>query len=129
MSKMRDREPQRDFLARLISWAGQHALIRASLLTSTRATSPASVDLLSDYGYRLLLDKDGLAPCLPPPTFPAYVAPKPSAQREQEVVEEFWWETTYVAKYLWRGELVAARTVLDRILRAEVLHPMLEWLI
>jgi hypothetical protein len=49
MSTMRDREPQRDFLARLIGWAGRHALIRASLLTSTRATSPASVDLLSDY--------------------------------------------------------------------------------
>src|SRR5918912_3839456 len=59
----------------------------------------------------------------------AYLPPKPSAQRYQDVVEEFWYETTYVAKYLWRDELVAARTVLDGILRREVLQPMLEWLI
>ena len=206
---MRDGEPQRDFLGRLVAWAGQHDLIRASLLTSTRATNPAAVDLLSDYdvilyvtdiapfgdrdhwlpalgtvlvrmspiearvfdglpgysegviyddgtkadfnivpvellrravatsrlpaeldhGYQVLLDKDELAVCLPPPTFRAYLPPKPSAQRYQDVVEEFWWETTYVAKYLWRDELVAARTVLDGILRREVLQPMLEWLI
>ena len=206
---MRDGEPHRDFPGRLVAWAGQHDLIRASLLTSTRATNPAAVDLLSDYdvilyvtdiapfgdrehwlpalgtvlvrmspiearvfdglpgysegviyddgtkadfnivpvellrravatsrlpaeldhGYQVLLDKDGLAVCLPAPTFRAYLPPKPSTQRYQDVVEEFWWETTYVAKYLWRDELVAARTVLDGILRREVLQPMLEWLI
>jgi hypothetical protein len=46
---MRDGEPHRDFLGRLVAWAGQHDLIRASLLTSTRATNPAAVDRLSDY--------------------------------------------------------------------------------
>lgn len=43
------RRQRRDFLGRLVAWAGQHVLIRASLLTSTRASNPASVDLLSDY--------------------------------------------------------------------------------
>ncbi len=82
-----------------------------------------------DNGYRVLLDKDRLAARLKPPSYRAYILPKPSDERYQDVVEEFWWETTYVAKYLWRDELFAARTVLDRILRSEVLQPMLEWLI
>jgi hypothetical protein len=196
---MRDGEPQRDFLGRLVAWAGQHDLIRASLLTSTRATNPAAVDLLSDYdvilyvtdiapfgdrdhwlpalgtvlvrmspiearvfdelpgysegviyddgtkadftivhvellrrivvtsqlpaeldhGYRVLLDKDGIAAHLPPPTFRAYLPPKRAAQRYQDVVEEFWWETTYVAKYLWReAEPLAARQATARASRA-----------
>jgi aminoglycoside 6-adenylyltransferase len=102
-------------------------IVRVELLRQMVANSQLPAEL--DHGYRVLLDKDGLAACLPPPTFRAYLPPKPSAQRYQEVVEEFWYETTYVAKYLWRDELVAARTVLDRILRSEVLHPMLEWLI
>jgi hypothetical protein len=99
-------------------------IVRVELLRQMVANSQLPAEL--DQGYRVLLDKDGLAACLPPPTFRAYLPPKPSAQRYQEVVEEFWWETTYVATYLWRDELVAARTVLDRILRSEVLHPMLE---
>src|SRR5262249_39548968 len=70
-----------------------------------------------DHGYRVLLDKDGLAARLKPPTYRAYLPEKPTEERYRDVVEEFWYETTYVAKYLSRDELVAARMVLDRILR------------
>jgi aminoglycoside 6-adenylyltransferase len=202
-------EPGRDFDARLVAWAGANELIRASLLTSTRAMPSGSVDLLSDYdvilyvsdiepfadrdrwlpalgpvlvrmspieprrfdglagysagviyqdgtkvdfnvapvallrriveaaelpaeldnGYRVLLDKDGLAGRLKAPSHRAYIPEKPTEERYLDVVEEFWWETTYVAKYLWRDELVAARSVLDAVLRVELLQPMLEWLI
>src|SRR5215216_1713350 len=46
---MTDREPGPDFIGRLVAWAEENELIRASLLTSTRAVQSGSVDPLSDY--------------------------------------------------------------------------------
>ncbi|HET9981363.1 MAG TPA: aminoglycoside 6-adenylyltransferase [Ktedonobacterales bacterium] len=85
-----------------------------------------STDLL-DWGYRVLLDKDGLAARLPAPTRTAHIPRKPSEREYLALVEEFWWEATYVAKNLWRDELVMARYNLDVVMRSELLLPMLEW--
>ncbi len=78
-------------------------------------------------GYRVLVDRDGLAARLPPPAGRAFVPPRPSPARYAEVVNEFWWETLYVAKNLARGELLPARFSAERVLRFECLLPMLEW--
>ncbi len=45
----------------------------------------------------------------------------------QALVEEFWWGTTYVAKSLWRDDLVFAKWVLDQDLKLETMRRMLEW--
>lgn len=83
-------------------------------------------DLL-DWGYRVLLDKDDLTVGLPAPTRRAHIPARPSEAAYQAVVEEFWWETTYVAKNLWRDDLLHARYNLDVVLKHDLLLRMLEW--
>ncbi len=88
---------------------------------------PATLSEELDAGYRVLLDKDGLTAALPAPSGAAYVLRPPTQEELGAVVEEFWWETTYVAKNLWRGELLPARYSLDCVLRLDLLRRMLEW--
>jgi aminoglycoside 6-adenylyltransferase len=75
------------------------------------AQEPALPDML-DVGYRVLLDKDERTSGWGAPTYRAHIPAKP---------------TTYVAKSLWRDELVIARFVLERDLKLETLRLMLEW--
>jgi len=83
-------------------------------------------DLL-DWGYRVLLDKDELTVGLPAPTRRAHIPAPPSEAAYQALVEEFWWETTYVAKNLWRDDLLHARYNLDVVMKHDLLLRMLEW--
>ena len=39
----------------------------------------------------------------------------------------FFLDTIYVAKYLWREDVIAAKHILDAMLKQEHLLPMLEW--
>lgn len=80
-----------------------------------------------DLGYRVLVDKDQLAPDLPPPTHQAHIPPKPTETEFRALVEEFWWETTYVAKDLSRGELFPAKYSFDAVIKFDLLRRMLEW--
>ena len=80
-----------------------------------------------DWGYRVLLDKDGSTAGLPAPTRAAHLPPRPSETEYLALVEEFWWETTYVAKNLWRDELMHAKYNLDVVMRHDLLTRMLEW--
>lgn len=87
-------------------------------------------DALPDWlaaGYRVLRDPEGIAARLPPPSPMAWVPRPPTADEYRAVVEEFWWETLYVAKYVGRGELLPARYSLESVLRYRCLLPMLEW--
>ena len=80
-----------------------------------------------DAGYRVLLDKDGLTEKLAAPTYQAYVSQPPTEERYREVVEMFYLDCLYVAKYIWRGDLNAAHRILNEMLKQEHLRPMLEW--
>jgi aminoglycoside 6-adenylyltransferase len=80
-----------------------------------------------DAGYRVVLDKDGLTVGLKSPTYAAYI-PKPPTQTDyQNVIEEFFLDAGYVAKFLWRDDLMAAKHLLDSIIKQDYLRPMLEW--
>lgn len=79
-----------------------------------------------DVGYRVLLDRDGRAAALPPPTFTAHMPHPPTEEEFQRRVNDFWFESTYVAKNLRRGELFPARHSFDAVMRPELLR-MLEW--
>lgn len=199
-------EMEAETLNRLIQWGEQQPLVRAMLLTSSRAVPNAPVDVLSDYdvilvmrdiqpffedrlwleafgrvlvmyrdplavylgfetfanvvqfesglkidftlwpveilqaiaadphlppefdaGYRILLDKDGLTTGLLPPTYAAYIPKPPSQPEYYKTVEEFFLEAAYVAKFLWRDDLIAAKHILDGGMKQEYLRPMLEW--
>lgn len=80
-----------------------------------------------DAGYRILLDKDNLTEGLKPPTYRAYIPKPPTTTEYQEVVENFFLDATYVAKLLWRDDMMAAKFLLDYAMKQESLRPMLEW--
>jgi aminoglycoside 6-adenylyltransferase len=92
------------------------------------AAAPELPDQL-DVGYRVLLDKDGRTSGWPPATHRAHIPHPPAADEYRAIVEEFWWSTTYVAKSLWRSEVVHAKFALDTDAKLGALRPMLEWLI
>ncbi len=80
-----------------------------------------------DAGYLVLLDKDGLTAGLQAPTYKAFIPTPPTEADYQEMVEGFFLETAYVAKYLWRDDMMAAKFILDHIMKQERLLPVLEW--
>ncbi len=94
-----------------------------------RVSEQAALPDVLDVGYRVLLDKDGRTSAWPPPTFRAHIPARPTAEEYTALVEEFWWSATYVAKGLWRGEVVFAKFVLDRDMKLGPLRRFLEWLI
>lgn len=75
---------------------------------------------------RMLLDKDGLFPDLPPATDSDYRPTPPTAQAFADCCNEFWWVATYVAKGLWRAELPYAKALLEGTMREQLLK-MLTW--
>lgn len=79
-----------------------------------------------DIGYEVLLDKDGITTSLKPPTFRAFIPAVPSEDEYASVVNSFWWNSTYVSKSLWRGEVLAAASWLDG-LRQWSFRTMLDW--
>lgn len=80
-----------------------------------------------DIGYQVLLDKDGLTANLKPPTFEAFLPTPPDEITYQRIIEEFFHETTYVAKLQWRDELMPAKYSLDNIMKINYLRQILEW--
>ena len=80
-----------------------------------------------DAGYKILVDKDGLTTALTAPTYAAYIPTPPSETHYLELIESFFLDTTYVAKFLWRDDMMAAKHILDHSLKQEHLRPMLEW--
>jgi aminoglycoside 6-adenylyltransferase len=82
--------------------------------------------LESDSLSLLLLDKDGRLPPFPPPSDRDYLPKPPTAKGFADCCNEFWWVAPYVAKGLWRGELVYAKTMLDQPIRGELIK-MLTW--
>jgi len=80
-----------------------------------------------DAGYKILVDKDDLTTPLTAPTYAAYIPTPPTEAHYLELIEGFFLDTTYVAKFLWRDDLMAAKHILDHSLKQEHLRPMLAW--
>jgi aminoglycoside 6-adenylyltransferase len=94
-------------------------------ITEATGTDPNA----SGNDFRVLIDKDGLIKYSGEPDFSAYNIHKPSAEEYKTIVHEFWWDATYVPKYLWRDELPMAKYMLDDVLRFSYLHRLIEWYI
>jgi aminoglycoside 6-adenylyltransferase len=73
-----------------------------------------------------LLDKDGILPKFPPPDDSSNFPTPPTTRQFFDCTNEFWWVLPYVAKGLWRREIVYAKHMLDRYVR-EQLDKMLVW--
>lgn len=74
---------------------------------------------------RVLMDKDGLFPPLPPPDDTDYRVKRPVQKDFDDCCNEFWWLSTYVAKGLWRGEILYATSMLNIV--RDMLLLMLDW--
>jgi aminoglycoside 6-adenylyltransferase len=91
------------------------------------ATAGETLPAILDVGYRVLVDKDAIAADLPPPTFRAHIPTPPTEAEFLALVEEFWWESTYVAKNLARGELFPWKYSFEAVMKFDLLRRMLEW--
>ncbi len=80
-----------------------------------------------DAGYRVLLDKDDLTAVLRPPTGRAYVSTRPAITTYQALINDFLSDAPYVAKCLWRDELLPAKWCLDYDMKHIYLRQLLEW--
>jgi aminoglycoside 6-adenylyltransferase len=74
----------------------------------------------------ILLDKDGLFPMLEPATDRDYLPSPPTAKQFADCTNEFWWVCPYVAKGLWREEIIYARHMQDEYVRPQLMK-MLTW--
>jgi aminoglycoside 6-adenylyltransferase len=88
-----------------------------------RPSLPAELDA----GYRILMDKDGLATSLPVPTGRGYRPSPPDRETFLRNVNDFFVGVPYVAKCLVRDEILPAKWVLDYDMRFVYLLTMLEW--
>jgi aminoglycoside 6-adenylyltransferase len=80
-----------------------------------------------DVGYTVLMDKDDLTAGLQPPTYSAHIPSPPTRAEYEGRIEAHFHEATYVAKHLWREDLMAAKYNLDHAMKMNSLRPMLEW--
>jgi aminoglycoside 6-adenylyltransferase len=90
------------------------------------ADAPQLPDEL-DVSYNVLLDKDGLTAGLKPPTYQAHIPKPPSEMQYLALIEDFFQEATYVAKHLWRADLLAAKYNLDHAMKLLNLYRMFVW--
>ena len=74
----------------------------------------------------LLLDKDGVIEPFPPPHDGDYLPRPPTARQFADCANEFWWVCAYVAKGLWREEILYAKYMLDVIVREQMMK-LLRW--
>ncbi|WIM12733.1 aminoglycoside 6-adenylyltransferase [Enhydrobacter sp.] len=80
---------------------------------------------LYERGYRVLLDKNGIAKDLPAPSHSFPVRSLPSGGDFRRRVEEFWFEAFHVPRYLARGDLFLVKQR-DWTMK-ELLLEMMEW--
>ena len=80
-----------------------------------------------DVGYRILLDKGGETARWKPASYQAHIPARPTNVEYDALVEEFWWSATYVAKSLWRDDLVFARWNLEQDIKLGTMLRMFEW--
>ncbi|MBU2612068.1 MAG: aminoglycoside 6-adenylyltransferase, partial [Chloroflexi bacterium] len=77
--------------------------------------------------YTILVDKDHLTDGMKPPTYTAYLPTPPTNDAYQSVATDFFSDAPYVAKCLWRDELMPAKWCLDYDMKHNFLRQMLEW--
>lgn len=80
-----------------------------------------------DIGYKILIDKDGITKQMLKPTYQVSIIKKPSEKEFQNLLKDFWWDITYVAKCLARDEIFYAKFMSETVIRTEYLIPLIEW--
>ncbi|PPK98281.1 AadS family aminoglycoside 6-adenylyltransferase [Parapedobacter indicus] len=82
-----------------------------------------------DIGYKVLVDKEGLTREMKKPTYQVSIIKKPQGKEFQRILNDFWWDTTYVAKSLIRDNIFYAKFMSENNIRTDYLKPLIEWYI
>jgi aminoglycoside 6-adenylyltransferase len=80
-----------------------------------------------DHGFKIILDKDHILTGLPLPTHTRFNVKKPTKEEYEMLVNEFWWDATYIPKYLWRDELPYAKSMMAESVQNAFLKKVIEW--
>jgi len=78
-----------------------------------------------DIGYEILVDKDELTKVMKKPSYQVSIIKKPTEVQFQTLLNDFWWDTTYVSKCLKREDLFYAKYMSEHI-RSNYLVPLIE---
>lgn len=78
--------------------------------------------------YKVLVDKDRLVENPLQSSYAGFNVNRPSKTEFDEIMHDFWWDITYVAKSLWRGEIYWAKYMYGRRHFKE-LEKAIEWYI
>ena len=81
-------------------------------------------ELQDDSLSLLLLDKDGIFEPFASPSEMDYLPGPPTAKAFADCCNEFWWVCPYVAKGLWREEILYAKYFLDHVVRNQLMKVM-----
>jgi len=109
-------------------WITRLVLFENEVRIDFQITSKKSIDPSAyDNGYKVLVDKDRLTENLNKATFSKYVIKKPTKEEYDSLVNDFFWDATYVVKNLWRDEICYAKYILDNIMRFGCLYKMIDW--
>jgi aminoglycoside 6-adenylyltransferase len=82
-------------------------------------------ELTRDSLTMVLLDKDGAIE-RPPSSEQDYLPAPPTAKQFADCCNEFWWVSAYVAKGLWRHEIIYALSTYEHYVREQLLR-ILRW--
>lgn len=82
-----------------------------------------------DVGYKILIDKDGLTSHMLVPTYTSVLIKKPTQEQYELTFNDYWWDTSYVAKSLWRDEVFYAKFSYEHEIRFSYLQKIIEWFI
>ena len=80
-----------------------------------------------DIGYKILIDKDSITTQMLNPTYQVSIIKKPTEKEFKNLLNDFWWDTTYVAKCLARDEIFYAKFMSETVIRTQYLIPLIEW--
>lgn len=83
---------------------------------------------LKDSQTIILLDKNNLLPKLLPPSDKSYHIKEPSQDEFSACCNEFWWVSCYVAKGLWRKQIIYSLEIFNQNVHPEFMK-MLRWFI
>jgi len=82
-----------------------------------------------DIGYKVLVDKDDISHYLKAPTYQSTIIQQPTEKKFTQVMNDCWWDMTYVAKCLARDEIFYAKFMTENMIRTDYLVPIIEWYI
>ena len=83
-------------------------------------------ELITDSLTEILLDKDERIGSMPPANDRNYLPLPPTPKAFADCCNEFWWVCPYVAKGLWREEILYAKYCLDHYVRDQLMK-MITW--